>query len=295
MWSFSIIVCAGLFVLLPVASSSGQPADATLGVTPSTFGALGDAQQIPNGCNATAFSRSVTCPSSAFLSGDKGKDIWFAGAGPSGAAFVTTISAVSSSTAITISAAPPTSVTQTRTVYGHDDTAALQSCFNYSAANSVPCWLNTPAGKGYLEGTSGLIMAVNAPSYNGAMNVQGNSQVLGSAIFCEYNGDCLSLQAGPVQGATMANIAIELDPSQPNGRGIHLNAAPAPGSSSNSGGLFNSTFTNVEVDNPALECIWMDGGGGVGYAYNLPNQYITFNNFTCNGPGQMHTHRGKRH
>jgi hypothetical protein len=101
-----------------VASSSGPPAGAAPGVTPSTFSAFGDARQIANGCNATASSRSVTCPSSTFVASARGKDIWFTRAGPSGAAFGTIISEVSGSKAITIGAAPPTSVTQTRTVYG---------------------------------------------------------------------------------------------------------------------------------------------------------------------------------
>ena len=32
----------------------------------------------------------------------------------------------------------------------------------------------------------------------------------------------------------------------------------------------------------------MDGGGGPGYSYNLPNQIDTFYQFQCNGPNQSH-------
>jgi hypothetical protein len=282
MWGkrLSIIVCAVLFLLFSVnkaTSSSGPQAGPTPGVTPSKFGAFGDARQIANGCNAIAFFRSVTCPSGTFNSGDKGKDIWFTGAGPSGAAFGTTISAVSSSTAITISTAPRTSVTQTRTVYGHDDASALQNCFAYSGANEVPCYLNSPTG--YLVGSAGLTIATH-------MNVVGSSYTEGTIIFCEYNGDCLSLQPGPDTGVNISNLEIRADQSQPLSRGIHLNASTGP--SVGYGGLFNSTITSVQVDNMANECIWFDGGGGTGYTYNLPNQFINLFQFNCNGPIQSH-------
>ena len=32
----------------------------------------------------------------------------------------------------------------------------------------------------------------------------------------------------------------------------------------------------------------MDGGGGAGYTYTLPNQYLNFYQFFCNGPNQSH-------
>jgi hypothetical protein len=281
MWDkrISIIVCATFFLLVSVnkAYSGPPPAGTPPGVTPSTFSAFSDARQIANGCNTIAFFRSVTCPSGTFNSGDKGKDIWFSGAGPFGAAFGTTISAVSSSTAITISAAPRTSVTQTRTVYGHDDTSALQNCFNYSGANEVPCFLNSPTG--YLVGSTGLTIPTH-------MNVIGSSYTQGTNIFCEYNGDCLSLQQGPITGVNLSDVDLHADASQPLGRGIHLNAATGGGFSF--GGLFNASFTNVQVENMANECIWFDGGGGASYTYNLPNQYINLFQFNCNGPIQSH-------
>ena len=276
---FLIIVCAAFFPLVSVskAYSDPPPAGTPPGVTPSTFGAFADARQIANGCTAIAFFRSVTCPSGTFNSGDKGKDIWFSGVGPFGAAFGTTISAVSSSTAITISTAPQTSVTQARTVYGHDDSSALQNCFNYSGANEVPCFLNSPTG--YLVGSTGLTIPAH-------MNVIGSSYTQGTNIFCEYNGDCLSLQPGPITGVNLSDVELHADASQPLGRGIHLNAATGGGYSY--GGLFNSTLTSIQVDNMANECIWFDGGGGASYTFNLPNQYINLFQFNCNGPTQPH-------
>ena len=81
----------------------------------------------------------------------------------------------------------------------------------------------------------------------------------------------------------MANIDLVHDPSQPAGRGIHLNSAAGV---YGFGGMFSSTFTNISDENAALECLWMDGHTN---STNNPNQYITFNNLTCDGPNQMHT------
>jgi hypothetical protein len=257
------------------------------GLSAAYFGAYGDAQAAYSGCSVAASSTTISCGSlTSFNSAtDVGKQMWVPGGGASGVALHTTIASVANATTAVLTNAAVTTSSNVVAVYGHDDFAALQACFNYSAVNKIACVLNSPTG--YLVGSAGLQIAVNPVTYNGASNIQGASQTKGTNLFCEYNGDCLSLATGPIQGANLANIAIEEDPTQPSSRGIHLNATVAAGPGS--GGLFNSTLTNIEVDNPALECLWMDGGGGVGYTYNLPNQIDTFNNFTCNGPNQMHT------
>jgi hypothetical protein len=257
------------------------------GLSAAYFGAYGDAQAAYSGCSVAASSTTISCGSlTSFNSAtDVGKQMWVPGGGASGVALHTTIASVTNATTAVLTNAAVTTSSNVVAVYGHDDSAALQACFNYSAVNKIACVLNSPTG--YLVGSAGLQIAVNPVTYNGASNIQGASQTKGTNLFCEYNGDCLSLAAGPIQGANLANIAIEEDPTQPSSRGIHLNATVAAGPGS--GGLFNSTLTNIEVDNPALECLWMDGGGGVGYAYNLPNQIDTFNNFTCNGPSTTHT------
>lgn len=264
-------------------------------VTPETFGGWGDANLIVNGCNTTASSTTVVCPGASFTSADAGigKEIWIGGAGIAGGALGSIITTVVNSTTIMISPSPASAtLSNAYSVYGHDDVIPTQACWNYSAVHRTWCFMDSP--NGYLianaNAGNGLQIAVTPVTYNGAMNVVGISQTKGTNLFCEINGDCISIQAGPVQGATMANIAIEVDPTQPSGRGIHLNAQPIPGTGGTGpGGLFNSTFDHVQVDLPALECLWMDAGGGVGYAFNLPNQYINLYNFTCNGPNQLHT------
>lgn len=261
-------------------------------VTPETFGGWGDAQLISSGCNTTASSSTVVCPSASFVSGDGGigKEIWIGGAGIGGGALGSVIATVVNSTTITISPSPASAtLSNAYAVYGHDDVNAIQSCWNYSAAHRVQCFMDSPTG--YLEANgnsgNGLLMAVTPVTFNGAMNVQGSSMTKGTPIYCEIDGDCISLQSGPVQGVVMSNLSIEVDQTQPNSRGFHFNATPNSGAG-NSGGLFNSLLSYIQVDNPAKECMWMDGGGGPGYTFLLPNQIDTFLGFTCNGPNQSH-------
>jgi hypothetical protein len=259
---------------------------ASPGVTPLSFGGHGDAKLIANGCTTTTSGTTIVCPSAPFVSGDVGKELWVTGAGASRVAFGSTISTVVSNTTVTVSATPSTSVTQNRAVFGHDDVSAIQACWNYSRDNGIQCIMNSVTGfntpSGYLVGSGGLTI----PTLS---NITGNSPSQGTTLFCEFNGDCLSLPTGstlqtgqPVQGVNLANLDLEVDPSQPSGRGIHLNAATGQ---YNFGGMFNSTISNIQVESSALECLWIDGGAA---GTNLPNQYITFNQFNCNGPNQQH-------
>jgi hypothetical protein len=259
---------------------------ASPGVTPLSFGGYGDAKQIANGCTTTTTSTTIVCPVAPFVPGDVGKQLWVTGAGAAGVAFGSTISTVVSNTTVTVSATPSISVTQNRAVFGHDDVSAIQACWNYSRDNAIQCKMNSVAGfntpSGYLVSSGGLTI----PTLS---NITGNSPSQGTTLFCEFNGDCLSLPTGgtlqtgqPVQGVNLANLDLEVDPSQPSGRGIHLNAATGQ---YNFGGMFNSTLSNIQVQSSALECLWIDGGAA---GTNLPNQYITFHQFNCNGPNQQH-------
>jgi hypothetical protein len=262
-------------------------------VTPSSFGGRGDAFSPPNGCTTTASSTTVVCPDGPFVSTDVGKQMWVSGAGAAGAAFNATITAYTSNTTVTVSAAATGAVTNGRAVYGHDDVTAVQACIKYSSVNAVQCVLKpapAPVGQnglvGFLFGSGGLTLTNNNYLEEGSgPSIVGNSQSNGTNLFFEYNGDAVSLASGPIQGANLVNLSIELDRTQPNSRGFHFN--PRAGTFGN-GPFTNSNIINVNVDNPALECLWLDGGGGPGYAYNLPNQYLTFNQFFCNGPPQSH-------
>ena len=118
---------------------------ASPGVTPLTFGGYGDAYSPPNGCSTTPSSTTVICPDGPFVSADVGKQMWVSKVGAAGAAFNATITAVSSNTTVTVSAAATGTVTNGRAVYGHDDTTAVQACFQYSALNAAQCVLKPAA------------------------------------------------------------------------------------------------------------------------------------------------------
>ena len=261
------------------------------------FGAYGDAYGPPDGCAWTASSTTLNCPDGVFQSTaiDGGKQVWLHGAGPAGVAFHSTIVSVTSNTVVVMAAAPSISLSNTpgNAVFGHDDTAAVQACWQYSASNGVQCTLRAspaPLGgsgfTGFLIGSAGLqLVSSNGDTESSATNTTGSSSINGTNLFCEYNGDCVSLAAGPIQGAVFSNINLEGDPSQPNGRGFHFNATAG---TYGNGGLWNSTFTNFQTSNFNQECMLSEGGnyasGGL-----LPNQVDTFINFMCNAPNQMHT------
>src|SRR5579859_2104776 len=129
---------------------------ASPGVTPAKFGAYGDAIRIQAGCKATESSTTVACNGTSFTSADVGKQFWIPGAGASGVAEHTTISSVTNRSTVVVAAAASITVPGAQVIYGHDDSAALQSCFNYSSANQVQCVLNSNAAQntGYLEGSA---------------------------------------------------------------------------------------------------------------------------------------------
>jgi hypothetical protein len=264
-------------------------------VTPTNFSGYGDAIKTTGGCSITATQFTVSCGSPiSFSAADIGKQAWVRGAGTAGVALHTTIASVASSSSVVLAAAAVTSVSGAYMIYGHDDVAAVQACYDWSAQHQVPCVLN--AAGGYLIGSGGLLWSYSPGlnNVNGGSNIQGNSSQGGTNLFCEYNGDCLSLPPGPNQGSTLANVNFDMDQTQPSTRGINLNAATGTykGVAATTGGLYNAILDNVNIEWPALECLWSQGGGGEGYTYNLPEQYITYNNFNCILPNQSHTANG---
>ena len=259
------------------------------GLTPKNFGGYGDALQIPNGCTTTVSSASVTCAGADFGSGDIGKELWVSGAGAAGVAYGAAITAVTSSTVVTLASTASTAVTAAAAVYGHDDVVAIQDCINASSLDGTQCVMGTATpnlfltGAGYLVASAGLQIPTHA-------NFTGSSYYGGTTILSEYNGDLISLTTGtsslyagqPVSGVTMSNLDLVGDPSQPNGRGIHVNSAAGL---YGFGGMYYGTFNSISTQNFALESLWLDGHTN---STDNPNQYLTFNNFVCNGPNQSH-------
>lgn len=282
----------GIFTY-PISMGNGLSA---FNVDAKYFGAYGDAFSPIDGCITSNSSNVLNC-NGPFISTqvDGGKDVWVHGAGAAGVAFHSTIVSVTDANHAVMAATPSISLTNTpgNTVYGHDDTAKIQACFQFSANNSLPCALipaQNPPGQGlqgFLVGSAGLqLVSASSGGEVSATNFYGSSQVHGTNIFCEFNGDCLSEAAGRIQGANISNIEFLGDPTQPNGRGMHFVAAPGI---FGDGGLWQSNITNVNVESFTQECLLSEAGGGPGYGFNLPFQIDNFYQFFCQAPNQMHT------
>lgn len=102
------------------------------------YGALGDGQYLYN-VSMTASSATLTSSGASFVSGDIGKYILVRGAGTSGRDLLTTISAVGSSTSITLGTTAATTVSNQYARYGTDDTTAIQAAITaaHSASGGV--------------------------------------------------------------------------------------------------------------------------------------------------------------
>lgn len=99
-----------------------------INVTPLDFGAMGDVKSVSDGAIDTGVSTTTLNSATAgFTTADVGKYVTVRGAGAAGAILKTTISAYVSATAVTIADAASTTVTGARTVYGTDDTTAVQA------------------------------------------------------------------------------------------------------------------------------------------------------------------------
>ena len=171
----------------------------------------------------------------------------------------------------------------------HDDTAAIQACWDASASSSLFCRMSPSGGGGACVGNSaaGCYLANGQLVVKPSMHVQGNSQ-LSTFIKSEYNGPAVVMVNGVNNGVVMENLRFALDKTLANSAGFYFIAVPT--GSPAQGGLWDSHFQNIEFDNPAKECIRLDGGGKEpGYQFNFPNQANEFLHITCNGPmGQLH-------
>lgn len=91
------------------------------------FGAKGNALRLAAGGAVTASATAYTNATAAFTSADVGKRIVVAGAGAAAAPLITTIAAYVSPTAVTLTDAAGTTVTDAVTTYGTVDNAAFQA------------------------------------------------------------------------------------------------------------------------------------------------------------------------
>jgi len=101
-------------------------------VSVADFGAKGDGKIVTATCSITSGGNSLTATGASFVSGDVGKLILIPGAGAAGAPLASTITAVSSSTSISINDNAGTTLTTSskQLTYGTDDKAAIQSAID---------------------------------------------------------------------------------------------------------------------------------------------------------------------
>ena len=103
------------------------------------FGAKGNGVIITGSTSITSGTAALTVAGATFTSADVGKSIAVPGAGAAGAALVTTISAYTSGTQVTLAANAGTtlSAVSTKVTYGTDDTAAFQLACTYMFSNNA--------------------------------------------------------------------------------------------------------------------------------------------------------------
>lgn len=117
-----------------------------------TYGAVLDGKQAFDGAVSTGSPTAFSSASANFVSGDVGKHICILGAGAAGAALVTTISAVGSSTAVTLAIGASTTVTTANYCYGTDDTAAWQAAVSAAGNSPTGATITAPAGISVIAG-----------------------------------------------------------------------------------------------------------------------------------------------
>ncbi len=119
-------------------------------------------------------------------------------------------------------------------------------------------------------------------------HVVGAGFVNGTELKCEFNGPCVGIAAGPVQGVVLENFNVKLDSTLAYSQGFNITGTPSA-IYGNTGGLYDSVFRDIQVDDPATTCLTLNGGGGFGYNFLLPNQFLDFYHFNCNS---YETHTG---
>jgi hypothetical protein len=134
--------------------------------TPRDYGAKGDATSLADGA-ISAGSATFSSASAKFTVADVGKPIAVSGAGSSGNALVTVISAVTSATRVKLDANALTTVSRARTDYGTDDTAAVRSCVQNSTLVGGRCTIND--GVRFMMSNSATTIHISGPSVSGGM------------------------------------------------------------------------------------------------------------------------------
>lgn len=114
---------------LSIPGSGGFPSGLFIDVV-GNYGASGNAKTVFDGACNTAAPTKITSATAAFVSGDINKRITLAGAGASGDMYVGIITAIDSTTQVTVSPSISTTVSTKGLTYGTDDTIPIQNAIN---------------------------------------------------------------------------------------------------------------------------------------------------------------------
>jgi len=106
--------------------------------------------------------------------------------------------------------------------------------------------------------------------------------------FKSDHGNMIELDNGPIHGVNVSNLTLTggiepygntFNPAIVETRRkncMHLRASVS--NSAGDGGIWNSTFKNIRINHFNGCGIILEGGGGSNYNYNLPNQFLIFEN-----------------
>jgi hypothetical protein len=247
---------------------------------PEDFGAKGD-QKLAINAAMTSGSAVLTATGAGFASTDVGKTVVVVGAGAAGGPLVTTISAFTDASTITLGASASTSVTGQDATWGTDDTAALQAAINAAVAARGQVWLSS---KTYcfthldipspckIKGTGVFGVYGNFPTGNFTPQVA--PFLTGSVLKCMTNGQAAAID---ILGES-ATVDLEdfgllwASPFVSTGHGIRH----SPGAGKN--GLASPNWRNIQVF----------GHDGNSYAFYMVNMTLgTFSHLRAWGGGLL--------
>jgi hypothetical protein len=127
-------------------------------VAVASYGALGDARSAPDGICDTSANTKIQSNGITFVAGDVGKVIMLVGAGDGGIMYVGEITAIDSSTQVTVTPAISTTVVDQLLRVGTDDSAAIKDAID--AANLIRGDVVLAPGKKYMLGVTGTVSGV---------------------------------------------------------------------------------------------------------------------------------------
>jgi hypothetical protein len=168
------------------------------------YGAQGTA--VVSTCSIPASSTTLSCPTGSFTAANVGQLAYVSAAGNSGgtATLQTTISAYISSSQVTLATASVSAQTNVPTMWGPDDTTALQNAFNAAASRA--------GGSLYIPCGNYIHHGLNFTGFNGNLSGGGNQCTVLYAMAVtnpgKVNFTIPSVQIVPTTGIDMSGSEV---------------------------------------------------------------------------------------